>query len=115
MRDCRIQHEARDDLDILHLEGALDFRTFPRLDAATKDLMESGRYRIVYDCRDLNYVSSAALGSLIAFSRQARKHGGDLKLGAVPEDIITIITLLGFDKVLDIHPDAETAVLAFSK
>lgn len=114
MRDCSINLETRNDLDIVHLEGALDFRTFPRLEIVTRELMEQGRYRVVFDCLNLNYVSSATLGSLVAFSRQAREQGGDLKLASVPEDIMAIIRLLGFDTVLDIQPDTDAAVRAFA-
>ena len=114
MRDCTIRQEAREDLDIVHLEGALDFRTFPRLEAVTQDLMEQGRFRVVFDCLNLDYISSAALGSLVAFSRQARQEGGDLKLASVPEDIMAIVKLLGFDTVLDIHPDTAAAIGAFA-
>jgi anti-sigma B factor antagonist len=113
MRDCTIRQESRGELDIVHMSGALDFRTFHRLEAAVEELMEQGRYRVVFDCLNLNYVSSATLGSLVAFSRKARGEGGDLKLASVPEDIMTIIALLGFDKVLDIYPDTEAALRAF--
>jgi anti-sigma B factor antagonist len=114
MRDCTIRQETRDDLDIVHLEGALDFRTFPRLESVVQELMAKGRYRVVFDCLNLHYMSSATLGSLVAFTRQARQEGGDLKLAAVPEDIMAIIRLLGFDTVLDIQPDAEAAAQAFT-
>ena len=113
MRDCTIRKETRGELDVIHLEGALDFRTFPRLEALTGELLAEGRLRLVFDCLNLNYVSSATLGSLVAFSRQARQQGGDLKLVSVPEDIMAIIQLLGFDTVLDIQPDMDAAIRAF--
>lgn len=114
MRDCIIRQEDRGEVEVIHLEGALDFRTFPRLEALTEDLIKAGRVRLVFDCLNLNYVSSATLGSLVSFSRRSREQdGGDLKLASVPDDIMAILSLLGFDTVLDIHPDTEAAVRAF--
>ncbi|MCS6770645.1 MAG: STAS domain-containing protein [Kiritimatiellae bacterium] len=113
MRECHIKHEERGDVDILHLDGALDAYSFPRLESALNGLRDRQRHRIVLDCRHLDYINSAALGALIGFARRARENGGDLKLAALTPKIQSIVELLGFDKILQVFPDAELAIHKF--
>lgn len=114
MRECVIQLEQRDDLDILHLDGALDAYSFPRLDTTLSKLREHNHNRVVLDCTALDYISSAALGALIGFARRAREGHGDLKLVGLSKKIYTIVELLGFHKILEIYPTVEEAVRKFA-
>lgn len=114
MRECIIQTEQRDDLDILHLDGALDAYSFPRLETALSKLREQQRHRVVLDCGGLDYISSAALGTLIGFARRAREGNGDLKLVALSKKIYTIVELLGFHKILEIYSNVDDAARKFA-
>lgn len=115
MRECQIKHEQHDDVDVLHLDGALDAYSFPKLESALNHLRAGSRNRIVLDCASLDYINSAALGALIGFTRKAREQGGDLKLASLSPKIYSIVELLGFDKILAIFPDAHVAVNKFSR
>ena len=113
MKSCVIQREKLEGLDIVHLNGALDSQSFPRLDELLNTLYEHDRFKVILDCKDLIYMSSASLGALIGFSHQCRKANGDLKIANLSQKITNIVELLGFNKVLDIHPDTDTAIAAF--
>lgn len=115
MRECVIEAEQRDDLDILHLNGSLDAYSFPRLELALNRLRENRRNRVVLDCTSLDYISSAALGALIHFARRAREAQGDLKLVGLSKKIYTIVELLGFHKILEIYPTVDEAVRRFTR
>ncbi len=114
MRECHIKHEARESVDILYLDGALDAYSFPRLESALTNLREAGRHRVVLDCASLEYVNSAALGALIGYARRSRETGGDLKLASLTPKIYSIVELLGFDKILQIFPDNALAIAKFN-
>lgn len=114
MRECQIKHEVREGVDILHLDGALDAYSFPRLESALNNLRANSRNRIVLDCANLDYINSAALGALIGFARRARESGGDLKLSSLTPKIYSIVELLGFDKILQILPDTYVALSKFT-
>jgi anti-sigma B factor antagonist len=113
MKDFRIEREARGAVQIVRLSGSLDMYSFPRLETQLNTLFQQAQYRIVLDCRDLDYIGSAGLGALIGFAKQAREHDGDVKLLNVPERILKIIELLGFTKVLQVFPDEAAALAAF--
>jgi anti-anti-sigma factor len=113
MKDVRIQRETRDDVEILRLAGALDMYSFPRLEAAIGTCFNENHARIILDCANLDYIGSAGLGALVGFAKQARDKQGDLKLLNVPQRIFKIIELLGFTKVLSVHPSEADALAGF--
>ena len=113
MKDFRIDQESRGPVQLIRLVGSLDMYSFPRLESQLNALFQQGRYSLVLDCRDLDYIGSAGLGALIGFAKQAREHNGDLRLLNVPERIYKIIELLGFTKVLQVHQTEDDAVASF--
>ena len=113
MKDFRIDQESRGAVQIMRLAGSLEMYSFPRLESQLNALFQQGRYSLVLDCRELDYIGSAGLGALIGFARQAREHDGDLRLFNVPERIFKIIELLGFTKVLKVHQTEEDALASF--
>jgi len=113
MKDFRIDQESRGPVQIIRLAGALDMYSFPRLESHLNTLFQQGRYSLVLDCRELDYIGSAGLGALIGYAKQAREHNGDLRLLNVPERIYKIIELLGFTKVLKVHQTEEEAIASF--
>jgi anti-sigma B factor antagonist len=112
-KECQVRHEARAEVDILHLEGAMDAYSFPRLEAALNNLRSSKRHRVVLECSGLEFINSAALGALIGYARRAREQGGDLKLAALTPKIASIVELLGFDRILQTFGDEKLAVENF--
>ena len=87
--------------------------SFPQIDAVLSQLRKESRHRVILDCTGLVYVSSAALGALIGFARDAHEQHGDLKLVSVSPNIMATIELLGFHKILDMAPDVPTAIAVF--
>lgn len=115
MKECQIRQEARGNIDIVHLDGAMDTYSFPRLEAALNALRTSQRNRIILECSRLEFINSAALGALIGHARRAREQGGDLKLTALTPKIAGIVELLGFDRILQTFGDEEQAVADFAR
>jgi anti-sigma B factor antagonist len=52
------------EVSIVNLKGFLDAHTAPSLENEFTKLIDSNRFRIVVDFRDLAYISSAGLGYL---------------------------------------------------
>lgn len=114
MKGCEVQRVSEGDLDIVHLNGSLDAFSFPRMEEILNQLRAENRHRVILDCAGLEYISSAALGALIGFSRRAHEQDGDLKLVSVSPKIMAIIELLGFHKILEIAPDVRAAIATFN-
>ncbi len=115
MKELRIEKETKGKVHLLHLVGSLDMHYFPILERQIKNLFQQGAYRIVLDCREADYVSSAGLGALVGFAREAREHDGDVRLVNLSQNTCQIMELLGFTKVLQTYNNLNLAITSFTK
>ena len=71
-------------VDLVQVTGRVDSATAPQLEQALQKTIDAGRYNIVVDLAEAEYMSSAALRALISAQKQV-KHGmraGDVRIGA---------------------------------
>ncbi len=113
MSEFKIAQRELQNVNVLELKGYLDAHTAPRLEEAFMTLLKGQRYRIVVNCRDLSYISSAGLGVFMAFIEDVRKHEGDIKLSNLSPKVYNVFDLLGFPLLYDILPDESEAVRRF--
>lgn len=100
---------------VLELRGQLDAETFPRLQSELEDVVDQGSSpRVILDCSPLEYISSAGLGVLSKMTKEFRDHGGDLRLARLPEKIRSVVSLLGFDQVIQVFPELDPALQSFA-
>ena len=76
-------------------------------------LIGSGERRVLLDLSTVTYVDSATIGCLMDLYRQATAAGGFLKVAGVQKRVETMLTMTGVQDVLDIHPDAPSAIKSF--
>jgi anti-sigma B factor antagonist len=100
--------------DVVAASGRIDSQTAPRLEAALQEIMDAGRYNIVLDMRDVDFVSSAGLRVMIAVQKTCKKwNRGELVLVNVPQRIHETLDLAGFVPLFDIYDDMVEAVGSF--
>jgi anti-sigma B factor antagonist len=114
MSDFKIAQRERESVNVLELKGYLDAHTAPKLEEAFQDLLNSRRFNIVVNCRDLSYISSAGLGVFMAFIEDVRKNRGDIKLSNMTPKVFNVFDLLGFPLLYEIVKDEQEAVRKFA-
>ena len=99
---------GRDILKI-HLEGRIDSGNAEEHQKAIFDLIRANEdLQLVFDARDLNYISSAGLRVLL----KARKTKGEkLKIENVSDSVLEILTVTGFSDLFDITKKRRTVFL----
>ncbi len=80
---------------------------------AVTQLIASGERKVLVDLSAVGYVDSATIGCLMDLYRQAAAAGGALKLAGVQKRVETMLTMTGAQDVLEIHPDAPSAIRSF--
>ena len=80
---------------------------------AIASLIGSGERRVLLDLSTVTLVDSATIGCLMDLYRQATAAGGALKLAGVQKRVETMLTMTGAQDVLEIHPDAPSAIRSF--
>jgi anti-sigma B factor antagonist len=95
--------------DLVKVSGRIDSATAPQLAKTLDDITEAGRYRIILDLAEVEFMSSAGLRVLIGTQKTCRRYNrGEVMLAAVPKRIYDALELAGFvplfrffDNVLD--------------
>lgn len=100
-------------IQVLDLKGYLDAHTAPDLEKAFQGLLDTKKFRIVVNCKDLTYISSAGLGVFMAYIEDVRKNQGDIKLSNMSSKVYNVFDLLGFPLLYDITKDENEAVKKF--
>jgi anti-sigma B factor antagonist len=113
MSDFKIAQREHDSINVLELKGYLDAHTAPKLEEAFQNLLNSQRFNIVVNCRDLSYISSAGLGVFMAFIEDVRKNNGDIKLTNMSPKVYNVFDLLGFPLLYEIFKEENEAIRKF--
>lgn len=98
---------------LISLSGRLDTLTAPDLDKAGSGWIEEGRFRLILNLSDLEYISSAGLRSVLALSKALASHGGKLALCGVRGMVEEVLSMSGFDTFLEIYADEDGALESF--
>jgi anti-sigma B factor antagonist len=100
--------------DVVAASGRVDSQTAPQLEAVFQEILDAGRFNIVFDINDIDFVSSAGLRVMIAVQKTCKKwNRGELVLTNVPQRIYETLDLAGFVPLFQIHDDVVEAVGSF--
>jgi anti-anti-sigma factor len=100
---------------ILTPAGRLDAAGARALETEWKQQIAAGNTRLLVDLKDVHYISSAGLRTLLAAARSAKRHGGTLKLCGLTPRVHEIFQVAGFDHVFEIFPTYEQAERAMNQ
>ena len=114
MSNFKINVRESSTINVLDLKGYLDAHTAPDLEKAFQNLLEEKKYKIVVNCRELTYISSAGLGVFMAYIEDVRKNHGDIKLSNMSPKVFNVFDLLGFPLLYDITKDEAEAIQKFT-
>jgi len=114
MSNFKINVRESSTINVLDLKGYLDAHTAPDLEKAFQNLLDEKKYKIVVNCRDLTYISSAGLGVFMAYIEDVRKNHGDIKLSNMSPKVFNVFDLLGFPLLYDITKDESEAIQKFT-
>lgn len=87
---------------VITLGGELDAFSSRRLRHRLDEVIEAGRSDVVIDLAALDFIDSTALGVLIGARRQARLHGGDVRLQGVTPVARRVFDVTGLSQVFNV-------------
>lgn len=99
---------------LVKAKGRVDSATSPQLGAVMDELTTTGKYRIVFDMSEIEFMSSAGLRILISTQKKCRRYNrGELVLALVPNRVHDALDLAGFIPLFTFHSDILDAVGSF--
>ena len=97
--------------DLIEIKGRLDSASTPQLSEKLNAILENGRYKIVMDLSQLEFISSAGLRVFVNTQKICKRYNrGEVVLANVPSHIYSSLDLFGFTALFKIFDDVLTAV-----
>jgi anti-sigma B factor antagonist len=97
--------------DMITIKGRIDSATAPQLTQALEAANNSGKYKLVVDMSELEYMSSAGFRALLAAQRNSKRYNrGEVVLASVPDRIREALELAGFTELFKTFDDPLLAV-----
>jgi len=110
-----IQEQEINGVKVLRLEGRLDAVSSTALEKKMQDLLQHHRGGVLLDFTKIEYLSSAGMRLLLSMTKKFKQQGHMMGLFAIHEDVMEIIKMAGFEKILHIFSMEKEAVAASSK
>jgi anti-sigma B factor antagonist len=104
---------SRNQISIIKVGGYIDTTTSSELERALDLLLKQGRFFLIVDLGNVDYISSAGWGIFISEIKSIRENGGDLKLVRMVPDVYEIFELLEFHHILDVYDTVDEAINKF--
>lgn len=102
-------------ISIIKVGGYIDTTTSSEVERALNSLLKQGRYKIIIDLGNVDYISSAGWGIFISEIKSIRENNGDLKLVSMIPDVYEIFELLEFHHILDVYDTNQEAIQKFQE
>ncbi len=112
--DIILKIDDNDETSVLHVGGYLDAHTASKFESKIQEIVKAGKYNIILNFTDLEYISSAGLGVIMGNIEDIRNHDGDIKLTGMNEKIYRVFDLVGFPSLYEIYKTQEEAESSFS-
>jgi anti-sigma B factor antagonist len=100
--ECEIGSIAADGPRLVKVHGEVDLATAPDLEATVRKVLDDAPRGVDLDLRDLTFIDSSGLRSLVAVSKDASARGVPLALRNVPRHAQRVLELTGLDAWFDV-------------
>jgi anti-sigma B factor antagonist len=100
--------------DLVKATGRIDSHTAPQLADAFTAINDAGRFKVVFDMSDVEYISSAGLRVMINAQKTCKRwNRGEVVLADVPVQIYGALELTGFVPLFSFFDEVTEAVGSF--
>ncbi len=96
-----INRKVNEEELIVIVEGRIDTNTAPLLENEITDIEKFEN--LVFDFKDVEYISSAGLRVLLTAQKRINKVSGNMKISNVSENVKDVFEVTGFTDILKIE------------
>lgn len=94
---------------IINLNGYIDTYNSVFFQKQIGKIVSANLINLIFNCANLNYVSSTGIGSFTAFLKLVKPKGGDIVLMNIQPKVYEVFQLLGFSQFFNIKDSMEEA------
>ena len=106
--------KQENDIAIVNVTGSVDALTASELARTIVDEIALGHVNLVVDLTGLEFMSSAGLRTLLGAVKEARSHGGDLRIASSNPGIDKVLKMSGFHNIAKVFTSSSDAAASFA-
>lgn len=112
---CKMEiiQEKVNDVAIVEIKGRLDVTTASDLEQVFTKLLSENQNKVLVECRELEYISSAGLRVLLNAAKQYDKVSGQIMLAGLSQNVKQVFEISGFTSIFPIYATRDEALKAF--
>ena len=110
----KLSEEQAGDVTVVAIDGRVDTNTANSLEAKLTGLFNSGKNRVILDCRNLAYITSAGLRVLLRIGKLADKNDGKFALCNMSTEVRRVLDLGELSDLFAIFSSREDGVAKLS-
>jgi anti-sigma B factor antagonist len=108
-----ITSRQENDVTIVCIADNLDATTSGEAGAYLGAELRRGHITLVIDMSAITYLSSAGLRIILGTMQRARAAGGDLRLAGAQGNILRVVEMAGFTKIIKSFPTTQEALASY--
>ena len=102
-----ITHRVENEILIIAIGGRLDAATAPIADETIKKTLEEHTNRLLFDLKDLEYLSSGGLRVILSTAKEMKRREGKVALAGLNQYVNEIFEVSGFNTLIPIKETVE--------
>lgn len=112
---CKMEiiQEKVNDVAIVEIKGRSDVTTASDLEQVFTKLLSENQNKVLVECRELEYISSAGLRVLLNAAKQYNKVSGQIMLAGLSQNVKQVFEISGFTSIFPIYATRDEALKAF--
>jgi anti-sigma B factor antagonist len=104
---------TRGEVAVVYLSGAILFgEESASLRSLVRDLLNQSN-QVVLDLKEVSYIDSGGLGTLVALYASARKVGGEIKLSRLGPRANEVLQITKLMTIFDVYDEVDAAIASF--
>jgi len=110
----QIKTEDKSGAMVCYMNGEIDINTAPQIKKIFDKIISEKKQKILVNFKDVTYIDSSGLATLVEMLKHIRGYNGKLKLSNLSSKIKSLFEITKLDKLFDIVSNEEEALKGFA-
>lgn len=101
-------------ITVVYLRGEIKSTTSGEVMDSLVGLVKGGATKLLLNVKDVDFISSAGLRSILVASKLLKNSGGELRICSANESVAKVLETSGFTSLVSMDSDESAAMAAFN-
>ncbi len=109
----QVNIEDTNGISLCRVSGDIDINSSPEVKKTFDQVVSQKKDKVVINLKDVSYIDSSGLATLVEILKNLRSYGGKLKLSNLSSKVKGLFEITKLDKLFDIFAEEQDAVSTF--